>query len=58
MYIFTLNNFADDNKLRGVILILGQLRVIPSTRRGWKENGLKAALLRRSWQCLWKRSSI
>ncbi|GAB0204424.1 mitochondrial enolase superfamily member 1 [Grus japonensis] len=33
------------------------VRAIPSIATGWAENGLKAALRRRSWGCWWMRSS-
>ncbi|PKU36182.1 rna-directed dna polymerase from mobile element jockey-like [Limosa lapponica baueri] len=48
-------NIVKFNQAKCEVLHLGH--GIPGTNTGWVENGLKAALRRRTWGCWWMRSS-
>jgi len=45
------DNLMTFNNAKCKVLHLG--RAIPSTDTGWTENGLRAVLKRRIWECQW-----
>lgn len=54
---WTCENLMIFNKAKCNILHLGW-DIFPSTSTVWQENGLRLALGRKTWECLWTKSSI